>query len=182
MSRLTVPKGSPSPRFLLYDSAKDIGKKNNFGAYDPKTNTVFLNATKFNEKAIVKKLQAANQKLLNDGNIGKFFAVDNDPRGPLVHELGHYKHYMHIEHHAKANGITYAESKQRFNAKLLKFIDEKRYNIGTDISGYAYEHLDGHIDNLNPTNEIISESNTLDLLSNNSKGNSIIKFLEKEDW
>lgn len=182
MSRLTVPEGSPSPRFVLYDSAKDIGKKNNFGAYDPETNTVFLNATKFNERAIVKKLQAANQKWLNDGNTGKFFAVDNDPRGPLVHELGHYKHYMHIEHHAKANDITYAESKQRFNEKLLEFIDEKGYNIGTDISGYAYEHLDGHIDNLTSTNEVISESNTLDLLSNNSKGNSIIKFLEKEDW
>ncbi|HEM5097822.1 TPA: hypothetical protein U1359_000971 [Streptococcus suis] len=182
MSRLTVPEGSPSPRFVLYDSAKDIGKKNNFGAYDPETNTVFLNATKFNEKAIVKKLQAANQKWLNDGNIGKFFAVDNDARGPLVHELGHYKHCMHIEHHAKSNGITYAESKRRFNEKLLEFIDEKGYNIGIDISGYAYEHLDGHIDNLNSTNEIVSESNTLDLLSNNSKGNSIIKFLEKEDW
>lgn len=182
MSRLTVPEGSTSPRFVLYDSAKDIGKKNNFGAYDPETNTVFLNATKFNEKAIVKKLQAANQKWLNDGNIGKFFAVDSDARGPLAHELGHYKHYMHIEHHAKVNDITYAESKQRFNEKLLEFLKSKRYNIGEDVSGYAQEHLDEHIGRLISTNEIISEANTLDLLSNNSKGKSIINFLEKEDW
>lgn len=53
-------------------------------------------------------------------------AVDNDARGPLVHELGHYKHYMHIKHHAKANGITYAESKRRFNEKLLEFLRSKR--------------------------------------------------------
>ncbi|MBL6538728.1 hypothetical protein JNG37_08255 [Streptococcus suis] len=182
MSRLTVPEGSPFPRFVLYDSAKDIGKKNNFGAYDPETNTVFLNATKFNEKAIVKKLQAANQKWLNDGNIGKFFAVDNDPRGPLVHELGHYKHYMHIEHHAKANDITYAESKQRFNEKLLEFLRSKRYNIGEDVSGYANKHLNQNIGNLNSTNEIISESNSLNVLKSDKRAKLIIKFLEKEVW
>ncbi|HEM3702797.1 TPA: hypothetical protein U1D11_001315 [Streptococcus suis] len=89
---------------------------------------------------------------------------------------------MHIEHHAKVNGITYAESKRKFNEKLLEFIDEKGYNIGTDISGYAYEHLDGHIDNLTSTNEVISESNTLSLLSSGNRGTAIIQFLEKGDW
>ncbi|HEM5989047.1 TPA: hypothetical protein U2B98_002134 [Streptococcus suis] len=106
-------------------------------------------------------------------------AVDNDARSPLVHELAHYKHYMHIEHHAKVNDITYAESKQRFNEKLLEFLKSKWYNIGEDVSGYAQEHLDKHIGRLLSTNEIISEANTLDLLSNNSKGKSIINFLEK---
>ncbi|MBY4986651.1 hypothetical protein ACTGVN_09895 [Streptococcus suis] len=53
-------------------------------------------------------------------------AVDNDARSPLVHELAHYKHYMYIEHHSKANGITYAESKRRFNEKLLEFLRSKR--------------------------------------------------------
>ncbi len=52
--------------------------------------------------------------------------VDNVARGTLVHELGHYKHYMYIEHHSKANGITYAESKRRFNEKLLEFLRSKR--------------------------------------------------------
>ncbi|WP_449465223.1 phage minor head protein [Streptococcus suis] len=182
MDRLIVPEGSPPPRFVLYDSVKDIGKKNNFGAYDPDNNTVFLNATKFNEKAIVKKLQAANRKWFNDGNAGKFFAVDNDARGPLVHELGHYKHYMHIDHHAKTNGITYAESKSRFNEKLLEFIDDKGYNIVVDISGYAQEHLQQFRGESKSTNEIISEANTLSLLVSDSKGKAIIQFLEKEDW
>ncbi|HFI0562815.1 TPA: hypothetical protein ACGO97_001509 [Streptococcus suis] len=89
---------------------------------------------------------------------------------------------MHIEHHAKVNDITYAESKQRFNEKLLEFLKSKRYNIGEDVSGYAQEHLDEHIGRLFSTNEIISEANTLDLLSKNSKCKSIINFLEKEDW
>ncbi len=89
---------------------------------------------------------------------------------------------MHNEHHAKENGITYAESRQRFNEKLLEFVDEKGYNIGTDISGYVQVHFLQFRNEPESTNEIISESNTLDLLSNNSKGNSIIKFLEKEEW
>lgn len=182
MQKINVPEGSPAPRFVLYDSAKDVGKKHSFGAYDPGTNTIFLDATKANEKAIVKKLQVANQKWLNDGNIGKFFAIDNDARGPLVHELGHYKHYMHVEHHAKTNGITYAESKHRFNEKLLEFLKSKRYNVSEDISGYANKHLNKNLGYLNSTNEIISESNSLNILSSDKRAKLIIKFLEKEVW
>ena len=182
MQKINVPKGSPSPRFVLYDSAKDVGKKHSFGAYDPKTNTVFINSTKANEKAIVKKLQDANQKWLNDGNVGKFFAVDKDARAPLVHELGHYKHYMHIERHARTNGITYAESKRRFNEKLLEFLKSKGYNIGEDISGYAQKHLNKNLEQLNATNEIISESNSLNILKSDKRAKTIIKFLEKEVW
>lgn len=51
--------------------------------------------------------------------------------------LEYYKHYMHIEHHAKANGVTYAESKRRFNEKLLEFLKSKRYNVSEDVSSYA---------------------------------------------
>ncbi len=182
MQKINVPEGSPEPRFVLYDSAKDVGKKHSFGAYDPGTNTIFLDATKANEKAIVKKLQAANQKWLNDGNVGKFFAIDNDARAPLVHELGHYKHYMHVDHHAKANGISYAESKRRFNTKLLEFLRAKRYNISKDISGYASEHLKSNAVYLNATNEVISEVNTLSFFKNDNKAKQIIKFLEKEEW
>lgn len=100
----------------------------------------------------------------------------------MVHELGHYKHYMHIEHHAKANGITYAESKRRFNEKLLEFLRSKRYNIGEDVSGYANKHLNQNIGNLNSTNEIISESNSLNVLKSDKRAKLIIKFLEKEVW
>ncbi len=182
MKVINVPKGSPDPRFVLYDGMQDIGKKHNFGAYDPSTNTVFLDASKANEKAIIKRLQTANKKWLKDGNVGKLFAVDNDPRSPLVHELGHYKHYMHIEHHAKINGVTYAESKQRFNAKLLEFLRAKKYNVGIDISGYAEKHLRKNVRMLNSTNEIISESNALAFLASNPRGKTIIKFLEMEDW
>ncbi len=182
MQKINVPKGSPSPRFVLYDSAKDVGKKHSFGAYDPGTNTVFLDATKANDKAIILKLKTANKKWLKDGNIGKFFAIDNDARGPLVHELGHYKHYMHVEHHARTNGITYAESKRRFNEKFLDFISGKDYNISKDISGYAQEHLEDSLKYLSSTNEIISESNTLYQLKKHSKATEIIRFLEKEEW
>lgn len=182
MEKINVPEGSPSPRFVLYDGSKDIGRKHNFGAYDPGTNTVFLDATKANDKAIILKLKAANKKWLKDGNKNKVFAVDNDPRSPLVHELGHYKHYMQVVHHAQVHGLTYAESKERFNAKLLDFIDSKGYNVGVDISEYAKKHLDKNLQKLNSTNEIISESNALHVLSNDKRAGKIIQFLEKEVW
>ncbi|HFI0633915.1 TPA: hypothetical protein ACGO2G_000376 [Streptococcus suis] len=88
---------------------------------------------------------------------------------------------MHIEHHEKANGITYAESKQRFNEKLLEFIDEKGYNIGTDISGYALLHLES-APGLSMTNEVMSESTSLALLKSNYRAKAIMDFLETESW
>lgn len=182
MSKINVPKGSDPPRFVLYNAEKDIGRKHNFGAYDPQINTVFIDATKPNQKAIIKRLQTTNKKWTKSGQSGKFFSVDDNPESPLAHELGHYKHYMHVTHHAKTNNISYAESKQRFNTKLLEFIHSKEYNIAEDISGYAERHLRSKVGLLNSTNEIISEANALDILKSDVRAGRIIKFLESEEW
>ncbi|HEM6309074.1 TPA: hypothetical protein U2C79_000633 [Streptococcus suis] len=88
---------------------------------------------------------------------------------------------MHIEHHAKANGITYAESKSRFNEKLLEFINKKGYNVGIDISGYALLHLES-MPGLSMTNEVMSESTSLALLKSNYRAKAIMDFLEMENW
>lgn len=174
---INVPNGSPAPRFVLFNGQKDIGKKHNFGAYDQKTNTVFLEATKANEKSILKELKNSKSKFGQS-----FFAVDNEALSPLIHELGHYKHSMHIKHHAETNGITYIKSKERFNEKLLEFTDKNNYNISEDISIYAEFFLFENVGKINSTNEIISESTVLKLLRNNRKSKKIIDLLESEDW
>lgn len=182
MAKLTVPPGSLPPRFVLFHGPKDLGRSNSFGAYDPMTNTVFLEASKPNEKAILGRLRKANTSWSKKRPGEKLFAVDDDVLSPIVHELGHYKHYMHVSHHAKANGITYSESKHRFNEKLLEFLDKKGYNLGSDISGYAQKHLESNSTKLEMTNEIISESTTLAYLHGNPRAKLILDFLEKEEW
>lgn len=182
LPKLNLPDGAEKPRFVLADFAKDVGKKHSFGSFDPKTNTVFLDSSKPNQKGVERKLKLANEKWAKSGKTNKFFAVDDDPRSPLVHEMGHKKHYEHISSHAKKHNITYAESKGRFNEKFLDFIESKGYNIGEDISGYAKTHLDENGSYLNKTNEIISEAMTLSVLKDDAKAKQIIKFLEKEGW
>lgn len=182
LPKLKLPEGSEPPRFVLTDMALDVGKKHGFGAFDSKTNTVFIDSTKPNEKGIVRKLQLANEKWTKKGNTSKFFAVDDDPRSPLVHELGHKKQFEHVMSHAAKNNISYTESKARFNEALLEFLEDKQYNIGKDISGYAKKHFEGNMSNLSKTNEIISEAMTLTVLKDNAQAKQIIKFLEREDW
>lgn len=181
MAKLTVPPGSLPPRFVLFHGPKDLGRSNSFGAYDPMTNTVFLEASKPNEKAILGRLRKANTSWSKKRPGEKLFAVDDDVLSPIVHELGHYKHYMHVSHHAKANDITYSESKRRFNEKLLEFLKEKKYNVGKEVSGYAYEHFE-NTSGLTKTNEIVSEVTTLAYLHGNPRAKLILDFLEKEDW
>lgn len=181
MAKLTVPPGSPPPRFVLFHGPKDLGRSNSFGAYDPMTNTVFLETSKPNEKAILGRLQKANSNWAKKHSGERFFAVDDDTLSPIIHELGHYKHYMHVSHHAKANGITYSESKHRFNEKLLEFLKEKKYNVGKEVSGYAHEHFE-NTSGLTKTNEIVSETTTLAYLNGNPRAKLILDFLEKEDW
>ena len=182
LPKLNLPEGAEKPRFVLADFAKDIGKKHSFGSYDPRTNTIFLDSSKPNQKGVERKLKLANEKWANSGKATKFFAVDDDPRSPLVHEMGHKKHYDHVLSHAKKNGITYAESKDRFNEKLLDFMDEKGYDTGRDISGYAKLYLNENRRHHSKTNEIISEAMALSILKDDAKAKQIIKFLEKEGW
>ena len=144
--------------------------------------TVFINASKPNERAILAKMRTHNNNWKRKGSGSDYYAVLDDPRAPLVHELGHLKHEAHVKSHAKKTGITYAESKRRFNGKLLEMLEREGYNIGRDISGYAKRHHDSFIGELNASNEIISESFSKAILKNNKKAKKIIKLLEREEW
>ena len=164
------------------DSKKDLGRPNAFGSYSPSTNTMYLDATTPGHKAIVKRLKTANEFWKKEGKPWKFFAVDDDSMSPIIHEFGHYQQYQYVNKYAERNGISYAEAKRKFNAKLLDMIDKNHYNIARDISGYANEHLEDNIDLLGQTNEIVSEAYTLSILKSHALADIITGLLEGGYW
>lgn len=120
----------------------------------------------------------------NEKRGGKWFAVSDRGASPTFHELGHYKHEQHIIHHAEKHGLTLSQSKDRFNQKLLEFLDENGYNVSEEISLYAQVHLKKYLDKNDSrmTNEIISEAFTKAKLENNTRAQKIIDFLERGEW
>lgn len=102
--------------------------------------------------------------------------------GPIIHEFGHYQQYQYVNGYAKRNGVSYAEAKRKFNAKLLDMIDKNHYNIARDISGYANEHLEDNAELLGQTNEIISEAYTLSILKSHALADIIKGLLEGGYW
>ena len=178
---LNLPDGAEPPRYLFVRGQTDFppGHNKSLGAYDPKTNTVILDASRPNAKSIIKRMEEANEK-----RGGNWFAVSDRGASPTFHELGHYKHEQHIQHHARENGITPAQSKDRFNERLLEFLDENGYNVGEEISLYAQEHLENYLDKNDSrmTNEIISEAFTKAKLEKNARAQKIIDFLERGEW
>lgn len=179
---LDLPIGAEKPRIVLMDAKKDIGRPNTFGSYSPSTNTIYLDATTPGHKAIVKRLKTANNVWKKDGKSWKFFAVDDDSMSPIIHEFGHYQQYQYVNKYAEKNGISYAEAKRKFNAKLLDMIDKNHYNIARDISGYAEEHRKKHIAQLTKTNEILSEAYTLSILKSHALADIIRGLLEGGVW
>lgn len=179
---LDLPNGAEKPRIVLMDAKKDIGRPSAFGSYSPKTNTIYLDATTPNHKAIVKRLKSVNKSWEKDGNQWKFFAVDDDSMSPIIHEFGHYQQYQYVNEYAKQNGVSYAEAKRKFNAKLLDMIDKNHYNIARDISGYAEEHKEKHNTQLIRTNEILSEAYTLSILKSHALADIIRGLLEGGVW
>lgn len=179
---LDLPIGAEKPRIVLMDAKKDIGRPNAFGSYSPKTNTIYLDATTPNHKAIVKRLKNVNKSWEKDGNQWKFFAVDDDSMSPIIHEFGHYQQYQYVKKYAEQNGVSYAEAKSKFNAKLLDMIDKNHYNIARDISGYAEEYKEKHNTQLIRTNEILSEAYTLSILKSHALADIIRGLLEGGVW
>nr|DAP22931.1 MAG TPA: minor capsid protein [Caudoviricetes sp.] len=179
---LDLPIGAEKPRIVLMDAKKDLGRQNAFGSYSPKTNTIYLDATTPGHKAIVKRLKDANSTRREDSKYKKFFAVDDDSMSPIIHEFGHYQQYQYVNKYAEQNGVSYAEAKRKFNAKLLDMIDKNHYNIARDISGYANEHLEDNIDLLGQTNEIVSEAYTLSILKSHALADIITGLLEGGYW
>ena len=102
--------------------------------------------------------------------------------GPIIHEFGHYQQYQYVNKYAKQNGVSYAEAKRKFNAKLLDMIDENHYNIARDISGYANRHLSKDEHSLDATNEILSEAYTLSILKSHALADIITELLEGGYW
>jgi SPP1 gp7 family putative phage head morphogenesis protein len=179
---LDLPIGAEKPRIVLIDAKKDLGRPNAFGSYSPSTNTMYLDATTPGHKAIVKRLKNVNKSWKKDGNQWKFFAVDDDSMSPIIHEFGHYQQYQYVNKYAEQNGVSYAEAKRKFNAKLLDMIDKNNYNIARDISGYAEEYKEKHITQLTRTNEILSEAYTLSILKSHALADIIRGLLEGGVW
>lgn len=179
---LDLPIGAEKPRIVLIDAKKDLGRPNAFGSYSPSTNTMYLDATTPGHKAIVKRLKAANSTRREDSKYKKYFAVDDDSMSPIIHEFGHYQQYQYVNKYAEQNGISYAEAKRKFNAKLLDMIDKNHYNIARDISGYAYRHYEKNSGQLNQTNEILSEAYTLSILKSHALADIIVDLLEGGYW
>lgn len=179
---LDLPTGAEKPRIVLMDAKKDLGRPSAFGSYSPKTNTIFLDATTPGHKAIVKRLKAANSTRREDSKYKKFFAVDDDSMSPIIHEFGHYQQYQYANKYAEQNGISYAEAKRKFNAKLLDMIDKNHYNIARDISGYANKYYEKYPGQLKQTNEILSEAYTLSILKSHALADIIVSLLEGGYW
>lgn len=102
--------------------------------------------------------------------------------GPIIHEIGHYQEYQYVNKYAEQNGVSYAEAKRKFNAKLLDMIDKNHYNIARDISGYAKSHLSENEHLLGATNEILSEAYTLSILKSHALADIITRLLEGGYW
>jgi len=179
---LDLPIGAEKPRIVLMDAKKDLGRQNAFGSYSPKTNTIYLDATTPGHKAIVKRLKTANSTRREDSKYKKYFAVDDDSMSPIIHEFGHYQQYQYVNKYAEQNGVSYAEAKRKFNAKLLDMIDKNHYNIARDISGYADRHYEKNSGQLNQTNEILSEAYTLSILKSHALADIIVGLLEGGYW
>lgn len=179
---LDLPTGAEKPRIVLMDAKKDLGRPSAFGSYSPKTNTIFLDATTPGHKAIVKRLKAANSTRREDSKYKKFFAVDDDSMSPIIHEFGHYQQYQYVNKYAEQNGVSYAEAKRKFNAKLLDMIDKNHYNIARDISGYANKYYEKYPGQLKQTNEILSEAYTLSILKSHALADIIVSLLEGGYW
>lgn len=101
---------------------------------------------------------------------------------PIIHEFGHYQQNQYVNKYAEKNGISYAEAKRKFNAKLLDMIDKNHYNIARDISGYANKHLEDNAELLGQTNEIVSEAYTLSILKSHALADIITELLEGGYW
>jgi SPP1 gp7 family putative phage head morphogenesis protein len=179
---LDLPIGAEKPRIVLMDAKKDLGRPSAFGSYSPSTNTMYLDATTPSHKAIIKRLKTANSTKRKDSKYKKYFAVDDDSMSPIIHEFGHYQQYQYVNQYAKQNGVSYAEAKRKFNAKLLDMIDKNHYNIARDISGYAYRHYEKNSGQLNQTNEILSEAYTLSILKSHALADIIVGLLEGGYW
>lgn len=179
---LDLPIGAEKPRIVLMDAKKDLGRPSTFGSYSPSTNTMYLDATTPGHKAIVKRLKAANNTRREDSKYKKYFAVDDDSMSPIIHEFGHYQQYQYVNKYAEQNGVSYAEAKRKFNAKLLDMIDKNHYNIARDISGYADRHYEKYSGQLNQTNEILSEAYTLSILKSHALADIIVSLLEGGYW
>ena len=130
----------------------------------------------------MKRLKAANSTRREDSKYKKYFAVDDDSMSPIIHEFGHYQQYQYVNKYAEKNGISYAEAKRKFNAKLLDMIDKNHYNIARDISGYADRHYEKNSGQLNQTNEILSEAYTLSILKSHALADIIVGLLEGGYW
>ena len=179
---LDLPVGAEKPRIVLIDAKKDLGRPSAFGSYSPKSNTIYLDATTPNHKAIVKRLKAVNSTRREDSKYKKYFAVDDDSMSPIIHEFGHYQQYQYVNKYAEQNGVSYAEAKRKFNAKLLDMIDKNHYNIARDISGYANKYYEKYPGQLNQTNEILSEAYTLSILKSHALADIIVDLLEGGYW
>lgn len=179
---LDLPIGAEKPRIVLMDAKKDLGSPSAFGSYSPKSNTIYLDATTPGHKAIVKRLKAANNTRREDSKYKKYFAVDDDSMSPIIHEFGHYQQYQYVNKYAEQNGVSYAEAKRKFNAKLLDMIDKNHYNVARDISGYADRHYEKYSGQLNQTNEILSEAYTLSILKSHALADIIVGLLEGGYW
>ena len=179
---LDLPNGAEKPRIVLMDAKKDLGRPSAFGSYSPKSNTIYLDATTPNHKAIVKRLKAVNSTRREDSKYKKYFAVDDDSMSPIIHEFGHYQQYQYVNKYAEQNGVSYAEAKRKFNAKLLDMIDKNHYNIARDISGYANKYYEKYPGQLNQTNEILSEAYTLSILKSHALADIIVDLLEGGYW
>ncbi len=101
---------------------------------------------------------------------------------PIIHEFGHYQQYQYVNKYAEQNGVSYAEAKRKFNAKLLDMIKKNHYNIARDISGYANEYLEDNAELLGQTNEIVSEAYTLSILKSHALADIITGLLEGGYW
>lgn len=182
LSLLNVPEGAELPRIVLMNSEQDMGTARRFGAYSAASNTVYIDARRPNKKSIIARLKQANESKKKHGYTYDWFAVADNELSPVVHELGHYQHYQYVKQYADKNQISFGDAKRLFNASLLDFMDDKDYNVAKDISEYASKHFYYNEEELNATNEIMSEAQTLSILKRDKKAIKIIEFLEKGDW
>lgn len=129
-----------------------MSKENKFASYSPKTNIIYINPLFLGSEKVY-------QNAFNMGMLGKLTNSDNILSN-YIHELTHAYENVYYKKFHKNDDIL--KIKKDNLIKILAFVKENKYNIGNEISLYAY-------DNQKDISELLAEAYTRKKLGD-SKG------------
>ena len=134
-----------------------MSKENKFASYSPKTNIIYINPLFLGSEKVY-------QNAFNMGMLRKLTNSDNILSN-YVHELTHAYENMYYKKFYKNDNIL--KIKKDNLTKILAFVKENKYNIGDEISLYAY-------DNQKDISELLAEANTRKKLG---ESNPLIEYI-----